>query len=120
MEISFNFIDDTDREISLAIQHNDDDIDTDICSIMAEYKPSNEDLEGVGVVFSISTTDQLDDLISALQFIRTKAQERINRNVPHFTHTDILPHIERAMYEGVERFAQKWSQEQYVYNEQSS
>lgn len=104
METSFNFIDYTDREVSLAIQHNDD-IDTDICSIMAEYKPSNEDLEGVGVVFSISTVDQLDDLITALEFIRDQAKRKIDRETP------VVPEFQEAQLQGMANFAQKWSQE---------
>lgn len=70
MEAFFYFIDNTDREVSLTIQHKDE-TDPNVCCIIADFSPK-DNRESVGVEFSVDSVEQLDDMISALQFIRNR------------------------------------------------
>lgn len=78
METSFNFIDNTEREVSIVFQHNGE-TDPNACRIIAVFSPSG-DREPEVVEFSVTSIEQLDDMISALQFIRFKAQKKTDLN----------------------------------------
>lgn len=105
MEICLHFPDNTDREVSVTFQH-DDASDQNVCRIIADYKPTSEDLEGCDVEFSVDTIEQLDDIISALQYIRHHVQQDIERKTPTFK--ERMMEVQKR---GMEHFAQKWLNE---------